>query len=312
MGEKMPFSPIFSPPAAIFSPPAAIFEPRGYFQTPRGYFESRVPLPISTRKSLLLRTGSPCVEFAIFLPMTSKILKSAFIAALAFATASFADEAIRFVPEVYPMGEVAQGDQKHYVLQGANTTGAEIVLENVFGQGIGMSNFKFPQKIAPKAAVTIEFDMDFAGMDGKIDPTVVLVTAGGKPYTAKLSGVVKAPVFFGEKLFDAGFYKAGEKREWTFYVWETDKKARPDIELSPESAKQFAMKSKPVMLNVDKLDKIKEGGKVPGIKVTLSTKGLTREGWELKQKSIRKIVSFKSKKYPKATPEVLIVGYWNE
>ena len=244
--------------------------------------------------------------------MTSKIFKPAFIAALAFAAASFADEAIRFVPEVVPMGEVAQGDQKHYVLQGANTTGAEIVLENVFGQGIGMSNFKFPQKIAPNATVTIEFDMDFAGMEGKIDPTVVLVAAGGKPYTANLSGVVKAPVFFGEKLFDAGFYKAGEKREWTFYVWETDKKARPDIELSPESAKQFAMKSKPVMLNVDKLDKIKEGGKVPGIKVTLSTKGLTREGWELKQKSIRKIVSFKSKKYPKATPEVLIVGYWNE
>ena len=119
-------------------------------------------------------------------------------------------------------------------------------------------------------------------------------------------------MFFGEKLFDAGFYKAGEKREWTFYVWETDKKSRPDLELSPESAKQFAIKTKNVMLNVDKLDKIKEGGKVPGLKVTLSTKGLTREGWELKQKSIRKIVSFKSKKFPKATPEVLVVGYWNE
>ena len=80
--------------------------------------------------------------------------------------------------------------------------------------------------------------------------------------------------------------------------------------LDPESAKQFKMSAKPVMLNVDKLDKIKEGGKVPGLKVTLSTNGLSREGWELKQKSIRKIVSFKSKKYPKATPEVLIVGYW--
>ena len=169
--------------------------------------------------------------------MTSRIFKPVFVAALALAAASFADEAIRFVPEVFPMGEVAQGDQKHYVLQGANTTGAEIVLENVFGQGIGMSNFKFPQKIAPNATVTIEFDMDFAGMEGKIDPTVVLVAAGGKPYTANLSGVVKAPVFFGEKMFDAGFYKAGEKREWTFYVWETDKKARPDIELSPESAR---------------------------------------------------------------------------
>ena len=244
--------------------------------------------------------------------MTSKFYKFLLPAVLAFAAAAFADEAIRFVPDVYPIGVVNQGEQKHIVLQGANTTGAEIALENVFGQGIGMSNFKFPQKIAPNATVSIEFDMDFSGMDGKIEPVVVLVAEGGKPYTANLSGLVKAPVFFGEKLFDAGFYKAGEKREWTFYVWETDKKARPDLELSPESAKQFAIKTKNVMLNVDKLDKIKEGGKVPGLKVTLSTKGLIREGWELKQKSIRKIVSFKSKKFPKATPEVLVVGYWNE
>jgi hypothetical protein len=70
------------------------------------------------------------------------------------------------------------------------------------------------------------------------------------------------------------------------------------------------MSAKPVMLNVDKFDQIKEGGKVPGLKITLSTKGLSREGWELKQQSIRKIVSFKSKKYPKATPDVLIVGFW--
>ena len=82
--------------------------------------------------------------------MISKIFKSALVAALALAAVSFADEAIRFVPEVYPMGEVAQGEQKHFVLQGANTTGAEIVLENVFGQGIGMSNFKFPNKIFRK------------------------------------------------------------------------------------------------------------------------------------------------------------------
>ena len=244
--------------------------------------------------------------------MISKLFKPALVAALAFVAASFAEEAIRFVPEVYPIGEVAQGDQKHFVLQGANVSGSEIALENVFGQGIGMSNFKFPTKIAPNASVTIEFDMDFSGMDGKVEPVVVLVAEGGKPYTARLSGLVKAPVFFGEKLFDAGFYKAGEKREWTFYVWETDKKARPELSLDKASAKEFSIKTKPVMLDVEKLDQIKEGGKVPGLKVTLSTKGLKREGWELKQKSIRKVVSFKSKKYPKATPEVLVVGYWND
>ena len=240
--------------------------------------------------------------------MKIKIL--AFAAAAALASQAFADDAIKFVPEPYPISYADQGDVKHIVIKGANVTNKEIVLENVIGQGIGMSNFKYPKKIAPNAAVTVEFDMDFAGMDGQINPVVVMVGTDGKPYTATLDGFVKAPIFFGEKLFDAGYYAAGEKREWTFYVWETEKKARPDLTLDSASRREFSIKTKPVMLNVDKLDQIKEGGKVPGLKVTLSTKGLLREGWELKQKSLRKIVGFKSKKYPKATPEVLIVGYW--
>ena len=226
------------------------------------------------------------------------------------STAAFADDLIRFVPDPYPIGYVNQGDVKHIVLKGANVTGKEIVLETVMGQGVGMSNFKYPTKIAPNGTISIEFDFDFSNMEGQINPVVVLVDTTGKPYTTTMDGIVKAPFFFGEKLFDAGYYGKGESREWTFYVWETDKKARPDLTLDSEAAKQFSFKTKPVMLNIDKLDQIMEGGKVPGLKVTLSTKGLTREGWELKQKSIRKIVSFKSKKYPKATPEVLIVGYW--
>ena len=242
--------------------------------------------------------------------MTFKMIPTVLAAAFALSTTAFADEAIRFVPENYPIGVLNQGDTKHIVLQGANLTDKEIVLENVFGQGNGMSNFKFPNKIPAKGTVKIEFDFNSAEMEGQIKPVVVLVDTTGKPYLANMDGIVKVPFFFGEKLFDAGYYAKGEKREWTFYVWGTDKKERPDLTLAPESAKQFAMSAKPVMLNVDKLEQIKEGGKVPGLKITLSTKGLTREGWELKQQSIRKIVSFKSKKYPKATPDVLIVGFW--
>ena len=242
--------------------------------------------------------------------MKSKLLHSLLLGTALLSTAAFADDLIRFFPDPYPIGYVNQGDVKHIVLKGANVTGKEIVLETVMGQGVGMSNFKYPTKIAPNGTISIEFDFDFSNMEGQINPVVVLVDTTGKPYTTTMDGIVKAPFFFGEKLFDAGYYGKGESREWTFYVWETDKKARPDLTLDPEAAKQFSFKTKPVMLNIDKLDQIKEGGKVPGLKVTLSTKGLTREGWELKQKSIRKIVSFKSKKYPKATPEVLIVGYW--
>ena len=242
--------------------------------------------------------------------MTFKIISSVLAATLALTVTSFADEAIRFVPENYPIGVLNQGDTKHIVLQGANITDKEIVLENVFGQGNGMSNFKYPSKIPAKGTVKIEFDFNSAEMEGQIKPVVVLVDTTGKPYLANMDGIVKVPFIFGEKLFDTGYYAKGEKREWTFYVWGTDKKERPDLTLAPESAKQFSMSAKPVMLNVDKFDQIKEGGKVPGLKITLSTKGLSREGWELKQQSIRKIVSFKSKKYPKATPDVLIVGFW--
>ena len=228
------------------------------------------------------------------------------------ATSALADDVIRFVPDPYPIGYADQGDVKHIVIKGANVTNKEITLENVIGQGVGMSNFKYPQKIAPNAPVTIEFDMDFAGMDGQINPVVVMIDNQGTPYAAQLDGYVKAPFFFGEKMFDAGYYAPNEKREWTFYVWSTDKKTRPDLTLDENAQKDFKLKTKNVMLNVDDMGKIKEGGKVPGLKLTLLTSGLSRADWELKQKSIRKIVGFKSKKFPKATPEVLIVGYWKD
>lgn len=242
--------------------------------------------------------------------MISKLITSVVISSFAVSAAFAADDAIRFVPETYPIGYVNQGDVKHIVLKGANISGKDINLENAFGQGIGMTNFKYPTKIAKNAPVKIEFDIDFSEMEGQINPVIVMVGTDGKPYTAKMDGFVVAPFFFSEKLFDAGYYAKGEKREWTFYVWATDKKGRPDLALDSASLREFSMKSKNVMLNVDKIDQVKEGGKVPGVKITLTTKGLLREGWELKQQSLRKIVAFKSKRFPRATPEVLIVGYW--
>ena len=243
--------------------------------------------------------------------MNFKKLSLAFLAAF-FVAPVLADDVIRFVPDPYPIGYADQGDVKHIVIKGANVTNKEIVLETVMGQGIGMSNFKYPAKIAPNAPVTVEFDMDFSGMDGQINPVVVFVDNQGTSYAAQLDGYVKNPIFFGEKLFDAGYYAPNEKREWSFYVWGTDKKTRPDLALDENAQKEFKLKTKNVMLNIDEMGKIKEGGKIPGLKVTLSTAGLSRTGWELKQKSLRKIVAFKSKKFPKATPEVLIVGYWKD
>ena len=230
------------------------------------------------------------------------------VVAAALASTAFAVESIAFVSQSF--GEVNQGDVKHVVLKGANISGKDIHLETVMCQGTGCSNFNFPATISNNNGAIIEFDMDFSDKEGPTSAVVILVGTDGKTYTASIDGVVKAPFFFNEKMFDAGYYAAGEKREWTFYVWDTDKKERPDLTLSEESAKDFSIKTKNVKVKVDENGKVTEGGKIPALKITLNTVGLSREGWELKQKSIRKIVSFKSKKFPKATPEVLIIGFW--
>lgn len=217
---------------------------------------------------------------------------------------------IRFVPESYSVGVIEQGDVRHIVLKGVNTTSKTIVLESVMSQNTGSSNFKHPSVIKPNETITIEFDLNTSYMEGAFNHSIVLVDTTGAFYTTTIEGDVQSPVFFSEKMFDAGYYKAREKREWTFYVWSTDKKTRPDIELDSIAAKSFSAMYKSVMLNIDKLDQIKEGGKVPALKVTLKTKGIPRDGIALKQKSLRHIVAFKSKAHPKATPEILIVGYW--
>lgn len=226
------------------------------------------------------------------------------------ATAAFAIEPVVFTPAVYQVGEVNQGDVKHITLKGANVSGKDIKLETVMCQGTGCSNFKYPAVVANKNGMTIEFDMDFSDKEGPVSSTVVLVGEDGKTYTTAFESVVKAPFFFSDKMFDTGYYTPGESRDWTFYVWETDKKARPDLALAEEATKDFSIKTKNVKVKVDQNGKVSEGGKIPALKITLKTKGLSREGWELKQQSIRKIVSFKSKKYPQATPEVLIIGFW--
>ena len=229
---------------------------------------------------------------------------------LVVASFAFSVEPIIFAPSVYPIGSVNQGEVKHIVLKGANVSGHEIRLENVMCQGNGCSNFKFPRSIANNGAVVVEFDMDFSDMEGVVSPTVVLVGEDGRPYTAAMEGYVKAPFIFSEKMFDAGYYVPHERREWTFYVWDVDGKVTPDLKLSKSSSKEFSMKAKNVKVSVDENGKVTEGGNLPALKVTLKTQGLGREGWELKQNSIRKIVKFESGKNPHASPEVLVIGFW--
>lgn len=224
------------------------------------------------------------------------------------AVAAFAAGNPKFTPEVYKFTGVNQGEVKHIVLQGKNL-GDAMKLETVMSQGTGGTNFKFPKEIAAGAAFTVEFDLNTEYMEGPVQENIILVEEGGKPYMTHVEGVVTPELMFSEKLLDAGYYKEGEKRAWEFYVWSPDGKTRPQIKLR-DDAKEFKALLKDVMLNVDKIDQVKEGGKVPGVKVSLATLGITREGMNPNQKSIRRIVGFESAKNKNAKTEVLIIGYW--
>ena len=245
--------------------------------------------------------------FCIFPCMQMKLA----ISLIAFgAVALFADGSLQFANDPYKLGTIPQGEVRHVTLKGANVTSKTIELESAMCQGTGCSNFKFTQSVAARAPITVDFDFSTASMDGPVSNLVVLVGKDGKPYTASFEGTVEAPVFFNEKMFDAGYYSAGESREWTFYAWSADKKKQIALALDSSAGKEFSAAFKPVKLTVGKDGSVKEGGKVPGLKVTLRTAGIDRSKTPKNQKSISRVVPFRSSTYPNATPEALVIGYW--
>lgn len=235
--------------------------------------------------------------------------KLPFILLFAF-TSLWAEGKLTFSKEVYPLGKMKQGEIHHVVLEGKNSGDKTVELETAMTQGVGGENFKFPKTISPGASFKIELDISTEYSEGLVTHTVVLVTKEGKTFTASLEGEVEPELLFSEKLLDAGYYALGEKREWEFYVWKPKGNKTPSLKLSKESSKEFVAKFTPVLLNTEKMDDIREGGKVPGLRVKLTTKGMTKKNSLPGQKSLRKIVSFESQENKKAKPEILIIGYW--
>lgn len=228
---------------------------------------------------------------------------------LFFCALALAKGNLTFESKDFRLGEINQGEIRHVILHGKNSGDALVRLETAMSQGTGGESYRFPKTISPGEAFTVEFDLNTEFMEGPIIHTVVLVDENGVAWSADLEGIVKPDLLFSEKILDAGYYSAGESREWIFYVWNSDGKTRPEIKLSAE-AKDFSAKISPVSLRTDKLDDIREGGKVPGVKVVLRTTGISRESSLFGKMSLRRIVGFENLKNPKAKSEVLIVGYW--
>ena len=214
-----------------------------------------------------------------------------------------------FQPDPLDIGTIEQGTSKHVVLKGKNATKDDIKLETVISQNSGASNFNFPANVAAGQPVTIEFDVSTAHLEGPLNFRIVLVEKDGRPSVTSLTGMVDAPVLYSRQILDAGYVTPGAKPTWTFYAWNPASKPI-DLSLDSAAALLYTLKTSPVKLDTKKFDDIKEGGAVPGLKLTLTAKDMGQGPVIPKQRSIRQIIGMKTAQWPKATPEVLIVGYW--
>lgn len=224
---------------------------------------------------------------------------------------SFAQEPspLVFQPDPLTLGTMEQGSSKHIVLKGRNSGKATIAVESAMSQNVGSSNFKFPINIAPSSAFQIEFDLNTANMEGPFTHRIIIVEKGGKPHVTTIEGNVEAPILFSQQILDAGYMEPGKKPSWVLYAYNA-KGTKFPLVLDPESAKNFQLEVSEVMLNTEKFDEIKEGGKTPGLKLKLTYNNPGNGPVNPKIRSIRQIVNMKSTSWPNATPSLFVVGYW--
>jgi hypothetical protein len=212
--------------------------------------------------------------------------------------------ALAFLP--LQLDTLQQGDTVSVALSGRNL-GDTLRIEQALSQNVGPFAFEFPRVILPKQDFEVRYKLGTAGMSGPFAHSIVLVPPRGQgaPEVATVHGVVAEPLLTSQGILDMGYYSEGQAVSWNFYVYARNGKPF-DLALAPESAGEFSAQFKAVKLDTRDFDHITENGSTPGYKVTLSVKKIKRDPY----KSIRRIVSFVSKTYPKATPEVMVAGYW--
>lgn len=234
-----------------------------------------------------------------------------FLAVCAALTIAEPTSMLVFSPDPFPLGLVEQGTTKHIVLHGKNTGKQTIELETVMSQNVGSSGFKFPTKITPASDFKIEFDLNTANLEGPFTHRIILVEKGGTPHVTLVEGKVDSPILFSQQILDAGYLVPGSKPSWTIYAYNVNG-AKFNLELDAEAAKHFQLTTTPVLLNTEKFDEIKEGGKVPGLKLNLTFHNPGNGPVNPKIRSVRQIVNLKTNAWPKATPSLFIVGYWKD
>jgi hypothetical protein len=224
---------------------------------------------------------------------------------LAAALSAHAENEIKI--QSLELGQMLQGENRHIVMKAENVSQKTVQLDFAISQNIGSENFKYPSTVKPGQKFDIEFDFTSAYLQGKFQHTIVIATPDRVNYIGTFSGEVQVPIRFSDPIQNLGFYKNGKDTTLTLYAW--DDLNKKDFELKPKSEEEnrFEIKTSQVKLDLSNPEDIKEGGNVPGFKIEIKAKNLSK-----KSRSIRELISFQSKTHPSTTPEIQVIGYWDE
>lgn len=222
-------------------------------------------------------------------------------------TSVFAAESLQFEP--LHLGVISQGEQVPVMLQGKSLLIKPMEVEQIISQNVGPKDFEFAKLLPPDASFQIRYQLDTRGMQGAFSHRIILIEKGGTPHVAEVSGIVEAPILFSKGMLDVGYQPDVNNQEWVVYAWAKNGKAL-QLELEKSLQGEFSLATQAVKLDVRNVEQIKEGGSTPGLKIVLKPLKMNQTPEGKKGKSIRKLVDFVSPQFPKATPELLLIGYW--
>lgn len=222
-------------------------------------------------------------------------------------TSAFSAESLQFEP--LHLGVISQGDPVPVLLQGKSLLTKPLEIEQVLSQNVGPKDFEFATVLQPGRTFQVRYQLDTRGMQGAFSHRIILVEKNGTPHVAEVSGVVEAPILFSKGILDVGYQPDVKSQEWIVYAWAKNGKAL-QLELEKSLQGEYSLTTQIVQLDVRNVEKIKEGGTTPGLKLVLKPLKMSQAPEGKNGKSIRKSVDFVSPQFPKATPELLLIGYW--
>ena len=204
-----------------------------------------------------------------------------------------------------------QGEIKEFKFTGKNLSKDMITIEQVIAQGIGPQNIVHPKQVLPGASFDWSFKYNSSYLKGKTKENLTFIIGDEELYSVEIKGEVTMPVLLYPMQIDVGYLEGNDLTKEIFALSSNPtnekislRKKYPGVEISFTPTK--------ISQKEDQL--VEDPNGQPGFKITLKLDGkeLIKSVDQKKRKSLSQLVEFQSSNFPKATPEIQLIGYKKE